>query len=77
MTSSQRNRLLDLVTKEVKLVDPNYQYTLYLIPYHLSQLPPEPLEDIFDKEQLKALNRELKRGKAMRAMLVQRGLLDE
>lgn len=77
MTSVQRTTLTELLLAEVKPIRNNDQYSTYLIKYHLSEVPRETYEAIFDEIQMKAINQSIRQGRAKKAMLKQRGLLDD
>jgi len=77
MTSVQRTTLTDRLLAKVTSIRSNDQYSTYLIQYHLSEVPRETYEAIFDEIQMKAINQSIQQGRAMKAMLKQRGLLDD
>lgn len=77
MTTAQRTTLSGLLLANVKSIRTNDQYTQYLMQYHLSEVPREELENLFDPNQMKAIDRSTQQGRAMVNMLKQRGLLDE
>ncbi len=77
MTSAQRAALSELLAAKVKSVRTHDQYTNYLIQYHLSVVPRETYEAVFDKNQMKAIDRSIQQGREMVNMLKQRGLLDD
>jgi hypothetical protein len=77
MTNAQRTQLAELIVAKAKSIRVNDQYTQYLLQYHLSEVPREELENLFDPNQMKAIDRSIQQGRAMVNMLKQRGLLNE
>lgn len=77
MTSTQRSKLTELVMQRMTSIGEDDAYTNYLVAYRLSEVPLDDYKDLFDEAQMKAINQSTQQGKAMKAMLEQRGLLDE
>lgn len=77
MTSDQRNSLLEVVKEHCKSVPQSNQMMTYLIAYRLSTIDEDVLEPIFDEAQWKAFQKTLRNGRGWKAMLKQRGLIDE
>jgi hypothetical protein len=77
MTADQRSKLSDLLIAKVGGMKTNDQYAQYLIQFRMSEIPRETFTDIFDGEQMKAIDRSIQQGRAMAAMLRQRGMLNE
>jgi len=77
MTAKQRNEVLSIALANLGSFDADERSSLYLVPYRLSELPKETFESIFDETQLKAFNKTLEQGKAMKGFLKQQGLLDD
>lgn len=77
MTADQRSKLSDLLIAKVSGMKTNDQYAQYLIQFRMSEIPRETFAGIFDGEQMKAIDRSIQQGRAMGAMVRQRGLLNE
>lgn len=77
LTTVQRESLLKLAMDDLKNVEATGPYATYLMTYRLSELPREKFEAIFDDAQMNAFDKTLQRVKAMKATLVQQGLLDD
>jgi hypothetical protein len=77
MTSTQRSKLTELVMQQMTSIGDDDAYTNYLVSYRLSEVPLDDYKDLFDEAQMKAINQSTQQGKAMKAMLEQRGLLNE
>ncbi len=77
MTHVQREKLMTILTENVKLSDPGHQYVSYLLNYEMSKLPQPKLKAIFDEAQYKAIEKNFAQGIMMKANLKQMGLLDE
>lgn len=77
LTAVQRDSLLKLAMDDLKNVEATGPYASYLMTYRLSELPREKFEAILDDAQMKAFDKSLQRGRAMKATLVQQGLLDD
>lgn len=76
MTNAQRTAMAELLLAKVKSIRTNDQYTPFLFQYHLSEVPREELESLFDPNQMKAIDRSTQQGRGMVNMLKQRGLLE-
>jgi hypothetical protein len=76
MTHAQREKILELMLKNVKISDPANRYVSYLIMFEVSELPRAELNEIFDEAQMVAIEKNCKQGVAMKATLKQMGLLE-
>jgi len=77
LTAIQRESLLKLAMDDLDHVEAKGIYATYLMTYRLSELPREKFQAIFDEAQMKAFDKTLRQPRAMKAALVQQGLLDD
>lgn len=77
MTAAQRDQLLALANEKIGKVTPDSLHLIHLMQYHMSQLPEEELEEIFDAGQLNVFRKVKARHAAMAPFLRQQGLLDD
>lgn len=77
MTANQRDQMVTLATAKLTKANPESQYFIHLMHYHMSKLPEEALDEVFDAAQLKVLRRLQARHAGMAPFLRQQGLLDD
>jgi hypothetical protein len=77
MTAAQRNALVDLLNEhsEPPLTSPKQQYAQYFALYHFSLVPEKDMKEIFDEEQLTAMQQTRQQGQQYKRWLQQHGLL--
>jgi len=77
MTAVQRTKLTELLVDQMRSIGDDDAYTDFLVAYRLSQVPRNMYAPLFDEQQLKALDQSSLRGKSMKAMLKDQGLLND
>lgn len=76
MTAAQRERLVALATEKVTEANPESTHFYHLLRYHISQLPDEETEKVFDAGQLRVFRKIQAQNAAMAPFLRQQGLLN-
>lgn len=77
LTAVQRERLVALTVERAGNANPDSPYFVYVLNYHLSQLPEEEMEGVLDAGQLRVFRKVQAQHAGMAPFLRQQGLLDE
>ncbi|HEV8063021.1 MAG TPA: SIMPL domain-containing protein [Gemmataceae bacterium] len=75
LRDEQRQKLITLMTNEIKLPRVSGPYDYYYVQWQLSKIPEEKVKPLFDDAQRKALNQFLNQARAMELTLKQAGQL--
>ena len=75
LTADQRTRLEAELLDRVKNLDLTGQYALYIVSYSVNKIPEETLAGFLDQRQMEAMNKLSENAQAMRAFLLQQGLI--